>query len=885
MDAEDFEDLGLGKDLVANDRYQSMDKEGNISMPMIPSQSAVQGLVPSDLFFVPKVIPIGQKLLRLMGWREGQGVGPRIKLKRKKRRFTTTKEEDNDDAADDEDDPYARQYSFPPADVPIADFAYKGNMYGVGYDPYINAPEFRNARSSDSNMDKTRGGLMGRKKVNSLFQEKTVADDEGGFGMGLFEDNDDIDIYAGDDVSKFDSNLVLDDYGEEDIVAEVKPSSTKGKGDSFPGFVKSTRPPPAVIEFPPPELPQGYKPKRMFQDRSEFAPKQDDVDMQMPSFYVEQSKRTSTSSSSSSSSLPLNYNITPSERGYMLGEQPLQVGPSIQSKQETTKHPSINKDDKEGIFGLISAADRKRIEELTGKSIPIPSNQQDKKPQTLAPSQPPQQQPQPPPPPPEKKPYSSNPQKQKRFELWLKVQRGQADPGTRWNEGLNSRQSKDEHDEFMREWGGFKVSNSTVLSNRFVSTTIQYEPGEVSDEDEDGKKGDYQVEDYHTTAASMGMFGALTRSVVDWYPAPLLCKRFNVAVPHRGSRKDQKKEEEINAERERIEKEWQEMMIKKKMEEERQKFEELRRREIKHGKEGDDMKKEDDDEDEDDEDKDGGNQLQDSKRDNIDVMEQPEEQQPQMEEEEVLEKPSLDLFKAIFEDSDEEEDDEDKQKADDDVGGEEPKDTNNDSNLLEDTTSSSSSNSTFSNHFLSQKLSEWKNKPQFTSSTSTSSSTTTSTSSTSSSSNVSLMQPELPPGFIIVEDDDEGQQTNNPNEKTLEPQPLWYKVIDTKPLQPVQKGSDSTNQIDRDKEEKKRRKDSKKDKKKKKRKRDDDDDSDDESDDSRCSDDSSDRKKKKKRKKEKKEKKKVKDKKKKRKRRDDESDSDSEQPRKKKKSK
>lgn len=38
-------------------------------------------LVPSELL-LPATDPIGLRLLRLMGWREGQGVGPRRKRQR-----------------------------------------------------------------------------------------------------------------------------------------------------------------------------------------------------------------------------------------------------------------------------------------------------------------------------------------------------------------------------------------------------------------------------------------------------------------------------------------------------------------------------------------------------------------------------------------------------------------------------------------------------------------------------------------------------------------------------------------------------------------------------------------------------------------------------------
>jgi len=50
------------------------------------------------------------------------------------------------------------------------------------------------------------------------------------------------------------------------------------------------------------------------------------------------------------------------------------------------------------------------------------------------------------------------------------------------------------------------------------------------------------VESYQNTAAEMQMFGKLTRSIEDWYPSGLLCKRFNLKNPNVGKKKPEKKE-------------------------------------------------------------------------------------------------------------------------------------------------------------------------------------------------------------------------------------------------------------------------------------------------------------------------------------------------------
>ena len=41
-----------------------------------------------------------------------------------------------------------------------------------------------------------------------------------------------------------------------------------------------------------------------------------------------------------------------------------------------------------------------------------------------------------------------------------------------------------------------------------------------------------EAEDSRAKAASMKMFGKLTRETVEWHPDKLLCKRFNIANPY-----------------------------------------------------------------------------------------------------------------------------------------------------------------------------------------------------------------------------------------------------------------------------------------------------------------------------------------------------------------
>jgi hypothetical protein len=81
MDEED--DPMLGRKLEAKSEYDTLGtKEKNMAKRKLEdelksSTGSIPGPVP-DEFIVPSSNPIGKKLLQSMGWREGQGVGPRV---------------------------------------------------------------------------------------------------------------------------------------------------------------------------------------------------------------------------------------------------------------------------------------------------------------------------------------------------------------------------------------------------------------------------------------------------------------------------------------------------------------------------------------------------------------------------------------------------------------------------------------------------------------------------------------------------------------------------------------------------------------------------------------------------------------------------------------
>jgi hypothetical protein len=115
---------------------------GSIKPAAVPASL----LVPAELL-VPAADPIGVRLLRLMGWRDGQGVGPR----RKRVRGQDGEPGDGDvDADDAPGGALYKDFKFAPKDVEMFEAQVKDDLFGLGFDPLASTPEFSGLLNSTS---------------------------------------------------------------------------------------------------------------------------------------------------------------------------------------------------------------------------------------------------------------------------------------------------------------------------------------------------------------------------------------------------------------------------------------------------------------------------------------------------------------------------------------------------------------------------------------------------------------------------------------------------------------------------------------------------------------------------------------------------------------
>lgn len=233
--------------------------------------STIPGPIPDDLI-IPATESIGVKLLLRMGWRHGRSIknssqSSQSDARREARKaflaFSSKNEGlklagqlNEDDSGSAPDMPVVKddQFSSTPAYV----INPKQDLYGLGYDPFKQAPEFREKKrlrnSGKFEIDQQRPLSMNRKAAP-------------GFGIGALEDLDaeDEDIY--DTVYDFEDTYVqeIEEPSRSLNVDNLKIVDTKKlkildkkQTDVLPGFKVASESDGQPERFEPPEIPKNF---------------------------------------------------------------------------------------------------------------------------------------------------------------------------------------------------------------------------------------------------------------------------------------------------------------------------------------------------------------------------------------------------------------------------------------------------------------------------------------------------------------------------------------------------------------------------------------------------------------------------------------------------
>ncbi|RDD47285.1 G patch domain-containing protein 1 [Trichoplax sp. H2] len=470
MDAEDFEDFGIApKRVTVKEKFAGSELEfAGLRQQIASENNILSENILQDLI-LPAKLPIGEKLMKKMGWKKNQGVGPRVNYKKKSGMtdelpqfyrkdcfdvvllFVDTRINhifnvlyncemllgSTDIGIDSEfdntlrDDPYSKGILFAPTDTVSVSYEIKDDQKGLGYKG-LNPADVLGI-TGDINLSIPYKSADKRKGITGQ-----------AFGVGALEEEDDS-IYSIDNMTNYDTILNDESYKNDShqkiavkIVNLVK-NRSHGR-HQLEGFLLADRSQSPTKKFLPPELPHEYRPIHIFKD---------DVPV--------------TGSSDS------RHSMLSTQRGQLLGEQPIE-GPS------------------QSISGLLSEDDKVRLTNISKATASINMMNQEMQSQSAN--------------------HRSQQQDDSKITEWEKEQ---------------------EKEDFARTAKRFEVLGKAMAA-RFTSSR-SYTCGDeeittISDQtEEDSDSRD------RAKAASMKLFGKLTRRSFEWHPDKLLCKRFNVADP------------------------------------------------------------------------------------------------------------------------------------------------------------------------------------------------------------------------------------------------------------------------------------------------------------------------------------------------------------------
>lgn len=498
MDDEDLAQAAEAQMLQTQDTFASFGSTDQDNMR--------RGLL-SDLLR-PAGDTVGVRLLQKMGWRQGQGVGPKV---RRKARLEDSATEPSASEA----------HLFAPENPRMVTFNRKKDRLGLGYAAEERLGEAKPPGGRDSEGETDQGILSRPAKAKSKMKRT-------GFGVGILNDtgSDEEDPYdmgpkisynriIGGDKKKRKGGIVASTANPA-LKGAVQPTFMSKKlgqktNNGFRkchdgrlplnGFVIATSPMLNDQEnkHPPPAVPEGWEPSKIAG----------------PATTPDESSYKSTADAARASTMD------PARRAAVLGEQQL-PGKSI--------------------FDYMSTAMRDRLATATGKSnLPIargeaaPEGWQrsdadrqrslwdlvPKVDSSVAASA-------------LRRgtsgwmPYAEDEGKRNRYRTFLEVCSGQRDSLPERMKGSSTDDWTKEMREFAQAAEVFKPI-SGLMASRFTSSSSS--PQLATDSMPAASEEPTKPEDSAEAAAKIGMFGPMTRSRTQFYPTRLLCKRFNVKAP------------------------------------------------------------------------------------------------------------------------------------------------------------------------------------------------------------------------------------------------------------------------------------------------------------------------------------------------------------------
>ncbi|KIE03774.1 DUF1604 domain protein, partial [Metarhizium majus ARSEF 297] len=507
MDEEDLEDAAEAQQLQTSQAFAGLGSSTQDEM----RAGGLMGL------FKSSGDTKGLQLLRRMGWKDGQGIGPKI---RRGARLDVGKSgvvSDNN-----------KMYLFAPEDAQMIQFVRKTDRMGLGHQGGARLQSL--GKTGNSDQDNDDDDALDKNGRPSLFSatRKEAKSQRGAFGVGVLNDtgSDEEDPYEMGPKIRYNRVVGGEKKKKKKATAAVNPSLKKA-----PVFLPKTaraghnlrrchdgRLPldgfvlakvvedlaAALSQYAPPPVPEGWKSSK------------DPLNM------GDSSKYTSTADAAKVSTLD------PRSRAALLGETAL-PGKSVfdfisSSSRDKLATLSGNKNLPPGLGQLpeghtpLSEDDRRQA--LWNQ---VPGLDQSTAAAALSRSS--------------AGPYADDEAKRGRYRKYLM---SQASPG----QDLPDKAPRATDEDYIREMNEFYncarifKPMTGFMASRFTTSKTVLNPSSNNGNGSDDKtrtdllsKPEPKSKDAAEEAAVLGMFGHMTRSVGDFYPTRLLCKRFNVRAP------------------------------------------------------------------------------------------------------------------------------------------------------------------------------------------------------------------------------------------------------------------------------------------------------------------------------------------------------------------
>jgi G patch domain-containing protein 1 len=512
MDEEDLADAAEAQRVTTSDAFAGI---GASSSRDGADSSGLMGL------FKTQGETMGTKLLRRMGWKDGQGIGPKV---RRGARLDMSGGNKKPGAAIDDNETHL----FAPDDTPMIQFIRKTDRKGLGFEGEAKLQLPNGDKDSDTDDD----GDKNERKFSLLPNKKSKPKSQrGGIGIGILNDNgsDDEDPYEIGPKIKYNRTIGGDKKKKKkQAVAASNPAlgntpvfvpKTARAGNSLrrchdgrlplDGFVlaKVTEDLAGLmLQYAPPPVPTDWV--------SAKKKKKKDAEGPSGSAYV------------SSADAAKASKLDPASRAALLGEKAL-PGKSV--------------------FDYLSASARDKLAIGSGKlnlpqgkgEVPEEYRLSDEEKQQRLWSQVPKL---------DAEtalaaisrssggPYADDETKRARYMCYLESQADSRRPPPTKPAGMLDEDFLRELNEFyncariFKPMTGFMASRFTTAKTT-TTTAAPPPPSSGTGDTELLTRPEPKAADPAEEAAKIGMFGTMTRTVGDFYPTRLLCKRFNVKPP------------------------------------------------------------------------------------------------------------------------------------------------------------------------------------------------------------------------------------------------------------------------------------------------------------------------------------------------------------------